>query len=333
MTRTRRTTRTLTTGAALLTGALLLTACGSDDPDGTGGDAATPEGEVGEVGETRTIDTAMGPVEVPVDPRRVVVLDTAELDSALTLGVTPVGSVRADVATGFPFYLPEERLTDVENVGNIAAPNLEAIIELEPDLIIGNMARDADRYDELSAIAPTVFGENPGGPWKENFLLHAEALNRQEEAAAIVEDYEERVAEVVEALGGAEEAADTEVSVIRFIEGGDTRLYGRENYIGTILEDLGLGRPAIVDEAPDGFAVEISPEQVDLGDGDVIFYTSYGSPENSGESAAVGGALWEGMDAVRENRAFAVEDELWFQGIGYTAAGIILGEIEEALAS
>ncbi|RMI43884.1 ABC transporter substrate-binding protein [Streptomyces triticirhizae] len=320
--------RRITASALALACAVALAACGDDaDSEGSSGSSGS-DGS----GGTRTVETAMGPVEVPENPQRVVVLDTAELDTAITLGIVPVGAVQADATQEFLDYLPQDQLADIENVGNIAAPNLEAINELDPDLIIGSKVRDEQRYDELSAIAPTVFSETVGAPWKENFLMHAEALGRSEEAEQVVAAYEEHVAEVTEAIGGPEAAAEIEVSMLRFIDGGNTRLYGRENYIGGILEDVGLGRPAIVDDATDGFAVEISPEQVDQADADVIYYSSYGDPDASGEEAAVGGPLWEDLTAVQENRAFPVNDQLWFLGIGYTAAEQILDEIAETLA-
>ncbi|MDT0268137.1 iron-siderophore ABC transporter substrate-binding protein [Streptomyces sp. DSM 44915] len=319
--------RTATTAALALACAVTLAACGSDaDSDAGSGDGAGDG-----TGGTRTVDSAMGPVEVPENPQRVVVLDTAELDTAITLGVIPVGAVQADATQEFLDYLPQDQLADIENVGGIAAPNLEAINDLDPDLIIGSKVRDEQRYDELSAIAPTVFTETVGAPWQENFLTHADALGRSAEAEEVVAAYQAHVAEVVEAIGGPEAAADIEVSMLRFIDGGNTRLYGRENYIGGILGDLGLGRPAIVDDAPDGFAVEISPEQVDQADGDVIYYASYGDPDASGEDAAVGGPLWEDLTAVQEGRAFPVNDQLWYLGIGYTAAEQILDEIEQTL--
>ncbi len=40
-------------------------------------------------GEARTITHAMGETKVPANPQRVVVLDTGELDAAMTLGITP----------------------------------------------------------------------------------------------------------------------------------------------------------------------------------------------------------------------------------------------------
>ncbi|MDB1088123.1 ABC transporter substrate-binding protein [Streptomyces sp. ACA25] len=335
--RTTRTTRrrTLTATAVVLASALALSACGSDDSGADSGPGAdSGSGSTDDAGGsdgTRTVQTVMGDVEVPGNPQRVVVLDTAELDSAITLGVRPVGTVHADVEGGFLDYLPQDQVADIENVGTIGNPNLEQILALEPDLIIGSVVRDEERYDDLTGIAPTVFTEQPGGPWKENFLLHAEALNKVTEAESVIAEYQEHAAEITEALGGPDTAAQTEVSILRFIEGGDTRLYGRQNYIGTILEDLGLGRPAIVEDAEDGFAVEVSPEQVDLADGDVIFYTSYGSAEKSGEEKALNGPLWESMTAVQNDQVFHVEDQLWFLGIGYTAANLILDEIETAL--
>jgi iron complex transport system substrate-binding protein len=311
--------RTPAATAVVLAASLALSACGSGPGDDTAGE------------DTRTVMTAHGEVRVPADPRRVVVLDTAELDSAITLGVKPVGSTRSDVASGFLKYLPREKVEGIENVGNIMAPNLERIAALKPDLILGSDVRDKDRYDELSKIAPTVFTESTGAPWKENFLLHADALNRKDEARKAVEAYEAKAAEVTEALGGREKAGELTVSVIRFVEGADTRVYGKENYIGSILADIGVSRPAIADKAPDGFSVDVSPEKVDQGDADVVFYTSYGDPGKSGEENAVGGALWKGMDAVRNGRAFRVDDETWIQGIGYTAADTILEEMRKLL--
>ncbi|WP_053085070.1 ABC transporter substrate-binding protein [Streptomyces leeuwenhoekii] len=93
-----------------------------------------------------------------------------------------------------------------------------------------------------------------------------------------------------------------------------------------------MGRPAVVDKAEDGFAYEVSPEQVDQADADAVFYTSFGDASASGESKAVESALWKNMKAVEAGRAFHVDDELWFMGMGYTAAHQILDELEAELA-
>ncbi|MGW0781974.1 ABC transporter substrate-binding protein [Streptomyces sp. NPDC002913] len=313
------------TGPLAVAAALTLAACGSSD-SGTDSDAASSS-----KGKTHTVATAMGNVKVPVAPKRVVVLDTAELDSALTLGVKPVGSTHAGTESGFLSYLPKEKVAGIEDLGEMMTPNLEAVAALKPDLILTSKIRHGDKYDELTAIAPTVMTENTGYPWKENFQVHANALGKVPAAEKVIAGYESHVGEVTEALGGKEKAAATEVSMVRFVEGADIRIYGRQNYIATILADVGLGRPAIVDKAKDGFSYDVSPEKIDLADADVVFHSTYGDAEKSNETRTVGSGLWKNMTAVKGGEVFPVDDELWIQGIGYTAADSILDELQADL--
>ena len=303
--------------------ALTLSACGGDD----GGDSASSSGG------THTVKTVNGDVKVPDHPKRVVVLDTAELDSAITLGVKPVGATTAQPGKPFLSYLPKDKVKGIQNVGVIAQPSMEKIAGLKPDLILTNKERDADRYDELSKIAPTVMTKTTGYPWKENFQVHADALGKKAEAEKVTRAYEGRTKQVTEALGGKKKAAGIETSVIRFQEGADTRIYGHKAYIATILKDVGLGRPKVADQAKayNGLAMDVSPEQVDKGDADVVFYTSYGDTAKSGEKKAVKSPLWKNMRAVKDKKAFHVQDELWIQGIGHTAAEQILNELEDDL--
>ncbi|MFF9403236.1 MULTISPECIES: ABC transporter substrate-binding protein [unclassified Streptomyces] len=318
---TRR--RGLSLGALALTGAFALSACGFSDSGSSsdsGGDAASAK--------TRTVRTAMGDVKVPVNPRRVVVLDTGELDSALSLGVQPVGATHSATEDGFPAYLPTEKTKGIEVVGEIANPNLETVASLKPDLILTSKVRDGDRYEQLKAIAPTVMTESTGTAWKQNFQLHAQALGKVNEAKKVVDAYDAHVAEVTKALGGKEKAAATEVNFVRFVEGADIRIYGKQNYIGSILGDLGLGRPAITDKAKDGFSYDVSPEKIDLADADVIFTSTYGSPEKAGTKKTMSGGLWKGLKASKAGKVFEVDDRLWIAGIGYTAAGKILDELQ-----
>ncbi|MFJ8858604.1 ABC transporter substrate-binding protein [Streptomyces sp. NPDC102451] len=319
--------RLLVTGSLAMATALVLTSCGSSDSDsGSGGSASSSDSK------THTVATAMGNIEVPVAPKRVVVLDTAELDSALTLGVTPVGATHAGTESGYLSYLPKEKVAGIKDVGEMMTPNLEAVAGLKPDLILTSKLRHGDAYGELSKIAPTVMTENTGYPWKENFQVHANALGKVPAAEKVIADYQAHTGEVTEALGGKEKAAATEVNMVRFVEGADIRIYGHKNYIATILADVGLGRPAIVDKAKDGFSYDVSPEKIDQADTDVIFHSTYGDAKKSKQTQTVGSGLWKNMGAVKAGKVFPVDDELWIQGIGYTAADRILDELQADLA-
>lgn len=295
--------------------ALALTACGG---------SSTSDADAAEEPSTRTVQHFRGTTEVPADPKRVVVLDLGELDSAIALGVTPVGAVKAPVEKGLLSYLQEEA-KGITLVGEIGEPDLEKIAALKPDLILGSDVRVKDFYDELSAIAPTVFTETVGVTWKQNLAVHAKALGRVEKAEDLLEAYEARADEV-----GAKVADDLAVSIVRFVP-GEIRLYAKDNFIGTVLHDAGIARPAAQNVAE--FSVTVSPEQIDKAAGDAVFVGTYGDPAETDGPKVLGGPLWKRLPAVKTGDVHTVDDDIWFLGTGVGAAERVLDELEQTLAA
>ncbi|MFJ2555229.1 MULTISPECIES: ABC transporter substrate-binding protein [unclassified Streptomyces] len=322
-------TRRISVAAAVTALAVTLTSCGGDEPAGKG----TGQGADGASGggATHTVATVMGDVKVKDAPKRVVVLDTDALDSAVSLGVTPVGATTVVDKAPFSTYLPADRLKDIKPVGLIAQPNLEAIVALKPDLILSSKVRDEKNYEALSAIAPTVFSDTTGPSWRKNFALHADALGKKNEAKKVVSAYEAHAERVTEALGGPAAAKRLKVGFVRFIEGADTRLYLNDTFVGSLFKDLQVGRPANQDK--DGFSLDVSPEQIDQANADVLFYSTYGDAKKAKETDTTGGPLWKNLDAVKKKTAFKVDDNLWMLGIGYTGAGQILDAVEKSYES
>lgn len=329
---------TCAVAATALSVLLLTSACtsGTDNDKGedtgkkdvaTGGKAfATADEETADLGSDaepgafpRTVRHASGTTEIAEQPKRVVVLDTGELDDVLALGITPVGMVTTEGAHPVPSYLADQ-VKDVDTVGTINELDLEAIAELEPDLILGSQLRADTLHEELESIAPTVFSIRPGFPWKENFMLVGEALGMENKATDVLNDYAKATDELDEAVDG-----NPTISLVRFMP-ERLRLYGNKSLIGVILDDAGLARPEPQDIAE--LAVEISPENLDQAGGDYVFYTSYGDPEATGETAALSGSQWSGMPAVKDDRAFRVEDDIWFLGLGPIGAGQIVDDLD-----
>lgn len=275
----------------------------------------------------RTVEHAMGETEIPTPPERVVVLDTGELDSAVALGFVPVGAVRAPVEDGLLDYLAPAVEGTTALVGTISEPNLEQIAALDPDLILSSKLRHEDLYDELSAIAPTVFTETVGVVWKENFRKHAEALGLEERAAQLLADYEARATELGATLSSQLGDLPT-VSIVRFLP-GETRLYQKASFIGTLLDDVGLPRPESQDV--EDFALVISEEQIALADAEVIFVTWYGPAEDTTRPVFTSNSLWERLSAVRAGNVHEVPDDTWMLGIGLGAANIVLDGLERLL--
>jgi iron complex transport system substrate-binding protein len=264
---------------------------------------------------------------VPYAPERVVVLAQGELDAAIALGVVPVGGPRLENAAGGPLeYLKDY---DFEIVGTLDEPNLEAVAALQPDLILSNVIYHAKIHDKLMKIAPTVYGgfqDTLGYSWKENFLLYAEALGKLDEAEQMLEDWEARAAELGEEL--AEAGVKPEISMVRFLP-GETRVYQKENFIGRILDDVGLPRPKAQDV--DEFALYPSVEQIEVMEGDIIFYANYGPPSDTTQGEVTGSPLWRTLPAVQNGCAFEVVDDVWYAGISIIAANLVLDELERIL--
>lgn len=96
------------------------------------------------------IDTARGPVPIKANPAKIAVFDIAAIDTLDSLGIK---------IAGLPsnLYLPElAHLKDSSAVvGDIFEPNLEALSELAPDLIIVG-GRSSTQIEAAAQVAPTI---------------------------------------------------------------------------------------------------------------------------------------------------------------------------------
>lgn len=273
----------------------------------------------------RTITHALGTTELKAAPKRVVVLDVGELDNVASLGVEPVGYAPTEGDDGIPGYL-KKQAGSPKSVGTINSLNLEAIAALKPDLILGSQLRAADKYDELSKIAPTVFSIRPGFTWKENYLLNAAALDKTAEAKEQLGAYEKKAKQLGTDIG---EKKPT-VTMLRYMP-GKIRLYAQASFIGTILRDAGVPRPA--NQQVNDLAVEISPEKMDQADADWIFTGVYGDPAKTQRDTARSNPLWKNLAAVKAGQAKDVPDETWYLGLGVTAANEVLDDLRGFLVT
>jgi iron complex transport system substrate-binding protein len=302
--------------ATLVAAALMLSACGTGTTPPGGGAAPT-------TGQTRAIKHAMGETQVPVNPQRVVVLDTDKLDTMFSLGLKPVGAAQNEQNAKSPAYLGTG-FADVKSAGMTQEPDLDAIRALQPDLILGSKFRQEKFYNELSTIAPTVFTELVGITWKENFLLDADALGKKPEAQALLDNYQQRAKGL--------KRTSQKVSIVRF-RPDEIRVYGPESFSGIVLGDAGVPRPErqMLADKKDKRFDKVSPERIQEVDGDVIFVSAFGEKAAARQAEVTAGPLWTKLSAVAAGRSYVVDDETWMTGIGVTAAGKILDDLAKYL--
>ncbi|MGW0175839.1 ABC transporter substrate-binding protein [Rhodococcus sp. NPDC003322] len=298
-------------GVAAAISALLLAACGTSSTD-----------DVAESDQAYTVAHAMGETTLPGVPERVVVIDSPHLDALVALGITPVGATESGAGEGFPGYLADD-LDGTKSVGATVEPDIEAIAALEPDLIIGSKVRHEKLYDQLSAIAPTVYSVNSGTEWQEQARVTAAAVNESGEMDALLTELTDRATAVGKDVGAAGRTA----SMVRF-RPTNFRLYGPSTFSGSILTQVGfdLGERGWNEYS----MLELSPERYAEIDGDVVFYTNPGGDPNTTTMGTVTG-LWGSLPAVQGGKTFEFDDETWMVGIGVVGANVILDQLGEAL--
>lgn len=259
---------------------------------------------------TRVIEHALGETEVPADPQRVVLLSPAfDLDNLLSLGVKPVGTT---LFTNRDYQIPpylEDQAAGIESVGTLVQPDLEKILQLDPDLIIAS-AYHRRIYRRLSQIAPTVASELRAESVREKLMETANFVNRTEKAEELLDNYQQKLTEFKEAMGDRLE--EIEVSLVRVRQDG-IFLYVKCSASGIILEDAGLQRPHSQDDCPRGQTrVKISLEKIDQADADVIFVWGQLEGDQKAREQLEGSPLWDQLEAVRNNRVYIVPEAYWF---------------------
>lgn len=278
-------------------------------------------------GPTRVIEHAMGTTAVPISPERVVVLDYAPLDTAIALDVQPIGRMEV-----IPSPLYSEAISTIPTVGDGLQPNLEAILRLKPDLILGNKVSSGSRYRQLSHIAPTVLSRDNGrkGDWQEHFQLYAEALGQAEQAEQLLKDYQQRV-EILKA--SFTEAPETlTVSVIAHWSGGIVA-YSAESFSGSVLQDIGFARNSAQAKGK-RYGIQLSKEDLAQIDGDIVFLLHNVTYEDSvAKSTFVSDPLWSTLNAVEQGLVCEVHSAVWTGGRSILAANQILADVEACLTS
>ncbi|PLS02626.1 ABC transporter substrate-binding protein [Neobacillus cucumis] len=300
----------------------LLAACGGTD------EKTTEKSEAPKTTEEKsyTVEHAMGSTTIKGTPKRVVILTNEGTEALLALGVKPVGAVQS--FTGNPWYKHiADKMKGVKVVGLESEVNVEAIAALKPDLIIGNKMRQEKIYDQLSAIAPTVFAETLRGDWKENFRLYAKALNKEEKGNEVIQNYDSRVASLKKELG---DKTQMKVSMVRFMA-GEVRIYHKDTFSGVILNDLGFARPD--SQNVDDFAERnVTKERIPAMDGDILFYFTYDTGDGKGselEKEWIADPLFKNLEVAKKGEVHKVSDTIWNTAGGVLAANLMLDDMEK----
>lgn len=238
-----------------------------------------------------TIKHAFGETIIEKQPERVATVAWGNQDTALALGVVPVGVSKGNFGKlGEHGLSPwsEEAFKHLQESDPVVFDDTdgldyEAIAHAAPDVILAAYSGlTKEEYDLLSQIAPVV--AYPNLPWqtywREQTLLNAEAMGRKRDGEDLVKEREELIAAKVKdypEINGKKAA-------FLWINPADTSMFYA--YLPTdpraaYLIDLGLAFPesiqALANTSKD-FSISLSAEQADrLQDVEII--VTYGDED------------------------------------------------------
>ncbi|MBD8019847.1 siderophore ABC transporter substrate-binding protein [Brevibacterium gallinarum] len=232
--------RRLSAVAALSAVALTLSACGS----GTGTSAEeTPENSA-----TVTVEDNNGTHEIATPPTSVVATDNRTFQTLDDWGV----ELKAGAVALMPESVSYTQNEDVIDLGNHREPNLEAVVEAQPDLII-NGQRFSQYEEDLAKLAPdaTILNLDPrddqpfDAELKRQTEVLGEVFGKQEEAKKLNEDFDASIERVKKAYNSDEKVMGVITS------GGDINYSAPKvgRTLGPVFDILGL-TPSI--DTPEG---------------------------------------------------------------------------------
>ncbi|OEF98124.1 ABC transporter substrate-binding protein [Desulfuribacillus alkaliarsenatis] len=209
--------------------------------------------------KTRIIQHAMGSLEVPAKPERIVVLSAQHADHLISLGITPIGSISG--AGGREVDWLHNRMPGTTYIGHFHSPSVEMILSLRPDLILGVEKHNSKAYGSLSKIAPTVLLQDMEADWREIYKYIAEVVGREDVAKARLKEFDNRLSKGKQDI--ATKLNNGETVLFMRVHHKESRLFGTNSHIGKIAYGgLGLRPPSItptnVAELP--IALEKLPE-------------------------------------------------------------------------
>ncbi|WP_414530496.1 iron-siderophore ABC transporter substrate-binding protein [Nodularia chucula] len=266
---------------------------------------------------TQVVDHALGKVEIPVAPQRVIVLhDMLILDSVLALGVKPIGSAYSPYDGERFRGIPPELVVDIPTVGNIGQPSIEAILALKPDLILGTHFQK-NYYELLSEIAPTILINHLElQDFKERLRYIAHVLGKSDQAEELLVVYQERIKKLRQQLG--EKLEKITVSVIA-LEGQNIYTYRTDFTLASqLINDIGLSRPLIQQNQKESHLIS-SIEMLHSHDADVLFVDDY-EKSNTEPLSFLKKQIWSTLKAFQKKQIYEVD---WGVGGPFGANRII----------
>ena len=256
----------------------------------------------------RVVQHSLGETCIPYNPQRIVILDEFYLlDNLAALGIKPIGYTPC--LQCFSSDVLSEYVTDVPTLGKIETPSLEKILNLKPDLILG-LDWQEESYSLLSDIAPTMMMEAAEiTGFKEMLKYIAEILGRSDRVEKILTEYEEKVRDFQQKLGG--QLASKTISVLR-VSGSSFSVNKIENSIyGQVMLDAGIQFADVHASIKNSGYTPVSIETLPDWDADFLFVFKNYERQSEELASLMEHPIWSTLSVVQNGKVHPIVLDVW----------------------
>jgi iron complex transport system substrate-binding protein len=304
----------------------------------------------------QTIEHEMGETEVCGQPQKIVALGSSVLESLLALDVQPVAYGDYVLSPTGNYNSPSQQIPylgnritgELANVGLATSPSLEAILKVQPDLILGT-EYSANYYETLSKIAPTLFFKWNNA--EHNLKTIAQVVGRSEAAKQLLKETDQQIAMARDTFESMV-AAHPKVLLLRSEELQNIYIGNRGfGHCSSLIQDLGfqLISPVGFDEFEQDHPALISLEtlpQFNNADLIIVLGSSFSQPDRLDGTATFENhqlstlkqewqknAIAQSLDASQAGQVYFISYYLCVGLPGPIGTELYLKELQEQLLS
>jgi iron complex transport system substrate-binding protein len=271
----------------------------------------------------RTIIHLKGELLLQRQPEKIAVLDPQFMDHMLALGEQPAGSVKV---TGDPSSFPDYligKLRAVQPLGTLDEPDLEALRDLAPDLIICTEFQ-SNIYESLTHIAPTIMLER-NRDWRETLRIIGRIMGKKLEAEQVLQQYKHKISGLKSAL--AAKLNGQSVTMIR-PQDNIIRLHTCVHRTAAILyRDLGLDPPKLAVDRKRTSSI-ISLEGLPELDADHYFVLTDNKCKAWSDEIQTT-TTWKSLRAVQQHHVYHAKASIWIAYYGPIAMNQVVDQVAE----
>ncbi|WP_323703060.1 ferrated catecholamine ABC transporter substrate-binding lipoprotein SstD [Mammaliicoccus sp. Dog046] len=277
-------------------------------------------GEKQDESDAKTVDEK---VTVPVNPKKVVVLDYGALDTVEALGAKDAvkGVPKGEGNATLPAFLKAFKGDEVVNTGSLKEVNYEKIAEIQPDLILFSGRTSGTKVqDELKKAAPDAARLYIGADDKKllksvktNTTNLGKIFDKESKAKSLNADLDKKVKSTQDK---AEKSDDKAMYLL--VNEGELSTYGPGARFGSLIYDV-LGVKTSDDNIKASrHGQPISYEYITKKNPDIIYAMDRGKAIGGKESSnkALSNDVIKDVNAIKNQKVINVDPELWYLASG-----------------